>query len=70
MQTDERGEFKFAGLFPDLYSVRVSLATFRACLQAATSWCSRACAVVLNVNLSTLFSTIQLSYPAASRTAA
>src|SRR5262245_1612705 len=26
--TDERGEFRFLGLFPDLYSVRVSLANF------------------------------------------
>src|SRR4051794_38618698 len=26
--TNERGEFRFLGLFPDLYSVRVSLATF------------------------------------------
>src|ERR1700739_3454463 len=26
--TDDRGEFRFVGLFPDLYTVRVSLAAF------------------------------------------
>src|SRR4051812_24817276 len=28
MQTDARGEFKFAGLLPDFYSIRISLASF------------------------------------------
>src|ERR1700719_647563 len=27
-RTDPRGEFQFAGLFPDTYSIRVTLATF------------------------------------------
>src|SRR5689334_19396035 len=26
--TDERGEFKFLGLFPDVYSLRIALASF------------------------------------------
>ena len=26
--TDEKGQFRFLGLFPDLYSVRITLATF------------------------------------------
>src|SRR4051812_42146188 len=28
VQTNDRGEFAFAGLIPELYSIRVSLATF------------------------------------------
>ncbi len=28
LQTDDHGEFRFTGLFPDMYSVRVSLAAF------------------------------------------
>ncbi len=60
--TDERGEFRFVALFPDLYSVRVTLATFlpafRQGIQVQPGMRS-----VLNVNLSTLFSTIQFAYP-------
>lgn len=64
VQTNDRGEFAFAGLLPELYSIRVSLATFLPAFK-------RSIAVepgkrsILHVNLSTLLSTIQLSYPAA-----
>jgi len=51
------------GAVPDLYSVKVTLATFVPALKTKTSWCSLGNASVLNVNLNTLFSTIQLSYP-------
>ena len=40
--TDSAGEFRFADLLPDLYSVKVSLAAFFPYLKR-TSWCSRAC---------------------------
>jgi hypothetical protein len=64
VQTDARGEFKFAGLFPELYSIRVSLASFlpafKRDIQVQPGMRS-----VLHVNLSTLLSTIQLSYPTA-----
>jgi hypothetical protein len=64
IQTDARGEFKFAGLLPDLYSIRVSLAAFlpafKRDIQVQPGMRS-----ALHVSLSTLLSTIQLSYPAA-----
>src|ERR1044071_1477997 len=28
LQTDDRGQFRFMGLFPDFYSIRVTLTTF------------------------------------------
>jgi hypothetical protein len=61
--TNDRGEFRFAGLFPDLYTVRVSLGTFipavrnRILVQAGKG-------SMLNVSLNSLFSSIQISYPA------
>jgi hypothetical protein len=60
--TDDRGEFRFPGLLPDSYSVRVSLATF------VQAWkkdilVQPGMRTILNVSLSSLFSTIQLSYP-------
>ena len=60
--TDERGEFKFLGLFPDLYSIRVTLAAFvpafrnRIMVQPGMR-------SMVAVNLSTLFSSVQLMYP-------
>ena len=64
LQTDDRGQFQFAGLFPDFYSIRITLSTFFPALKKSI--------LVrpgernhLNVSLSTLFSTIQLSYPTA-----
>ncbi len=60
--TNERGNFQFAGLLPDVYSIRVTLATFvpaiRRNIQVQPGMRS-----VLSVNLSNLFSTIQFSYP-------
>jgi len=60
--TDERGEFKFLGLFPDLYSVRVTLAAFVPALKK-NILVQPGMRSVLNVNLNTLFSSIQLAYP-------
>jgi hypothetical protein len=64
IQTDARGEFKFAGLLPEPYSIRVTLAAFlpafKRDIQVQPGMRS-----ILHVNLSTLLSTIQLSYPAA-----
>jgi len=60
--TDDKGAFQFPGLAPDTYSVRVLLQTFvpamRRNILVAPGMRS-----VLHVNLSNLFSTIQLSYP-------
>ena len=60
--TDEKGAFAFLSLVPDVYSVRVSLRSFvpvfRNNIQVQPGVRS-----VLNVNLTTLFSTIQLVTP-------
>jgi hypothetical protein len=60
--TDERGEFRFLGLFPDLYSVRVSLANFVPAMKNNVLVQS-GMRSILNVNLNGLFSSIQLVYP-------
>lgn len=62
LQTDDHGQFHFAGLFPDFYSVRVSLATFFPAFKRDIL-VQPGMRSVLNVSLNTLFSTIQLSYP-------
>jgi len=62
VQTDDLGQFRFLGLFPDLYSVRVTLATFVPALKK-NILVQPGMRSVLNVNLNTLFSTIQLAYP-------
>jgi Carboxypeptidase regulatory-like domain len=62
LQTDERGQFRFAGLFPDFYSIRITLATFFPAFKKSIL-VKPGERSVLNVNLSTLFSTIQISYP-------
>ncbi len=67
--TDDHGEFQFAGLFPDLYSVRFRWPRFSR-LSSRDILVQPGMRSLLNVNLSSLFSTIQLSYPAASKTAA
>jgi hypothetical protein len=66
-QTDEHGQFRFAGLFPEVYAIRVTLATY------LPAWkkdilVQPGMRSVLNVNLSALFSTIQLAYPSAIET--
>jgi len=60
--TDERGEFRFPGLFPDLYSIRVSLATFVPALKKDIL-VQPGMRSILNVNLNSLFSSIQIGYP-------
>ena len=60
--TDEHGGFQFAGLTPDSYSVRVMLTTFVPALRR-NILVQPGMRSVLNVNLSSLFSTIQISYP-------
>lgn len=64
IHTNANGEFKFAGLFPEFYSIKVSLATFlpafKQNIQVQPGMRS-----VLHVSLSTLLSTIQLTYPTA-----
>ena len=64
VQTDERGGFRFAGLFPEFYSVRVSLATFFPAFKRDIL-VQPGMRSMLNVSLTTLFSTIQISYPTA-----
>jgi len=60
--TDERGTFKFIGLFPDVYSIKVTLAAFVPALKK-NILVQPGMRSVLNVNLSTLFSNIQFAYP-------
>lgn len=60
--TDERGEFKFLGLFPDVYSIRVTLASFLPTLKKDIL-VQPGMRSVLSVNLNNLFSSIQLAYP-------
>lgn len=60
--TDEHGEFRFVALFPDLYSVRVTLATFIPAFRQGIL-VQPGMRSILNVNLSALFSTIQFAYP-------
>ena len=60
--TDQRGQFQMLGLFPTLYSVRISLATFIPALRKDIM-VQPGMRSVLNVSLSTLFSSIQLNYP-------
>jgi hypothetical protein len=60
--TDDKGEFRFPGLLPDMYSVRVSLTSFVPAVRRDISVHPGARSF-LSVNLNSLFSTIQLSYP-------
>lgn len=64
IQTDDLGNFRFAGLFPEFYSVRVSLATFFPAFKRGIL-VQPGMRSMLSVSLNTLFSTIQLSYPVA-----
>jgi len=61
--TDSHGEFLFASLLPDTYSIRVTLATFVPALRKDIL-VQPGMRSVLNVSLNSLFSTIQISYPA------
>jgi hypothetical protein len=60
--TDERGEFRFPALFPEIYSVRVTLANFVPALKKDVL-VQPGMRAMLNVNLTTLFSSIQIAYP-------
>jgi hypothetical protein len=62
--TDELGEFRFPSLFPDVYAIRVSLATFVPALKRDIL-VQPGMRALLNVNLNTLFSSIQIAYPPA-----
>jgi hypothetical protein len=61
--TDERGAFKFLGLFPDLYSIKVTLGSYVPAMKKGIL-VQPGMASVLNINLNTLFSSIQFAYPA------
>jgi len=60
--SDSAGQFHFAALTPDLYSVKVSIATLIPALKK-NILVQPGMQSVLSVNLNSLFSTIQLSYP-------
>jgi len=60
--TNGAGEFKMLGLLPSVYSIRVSLATYIPVIKRDIL-VQPGMRSILNVNLSTLFSSIQLSYP-------
>ena len=64
--TDANGEFRFAGLVPDLYSVRVTLASFVPAVKD-NILVQPGMRSMLNVSLATLFSSIQLVYPSAEQ---
>jgi hypothetical protein len=61
--TDASGRFNFLGLFPDAYSVRVSLTSFVPAFKQNVL-VQPGMRSILNVSLNSLFSTIQVSYPA------
>jgi hypothetical protein len=60
--SNERGEFRFFGLNPSLYSVRVTLAAFVPAIRRDIM-VQPGMRSLLAVNLSALFSSIQLGYP-------
>jgi hypothetical protein len=66
--TDEGGRFSFLGLTPDTYSMRVSLRSFVPVFREHII-VQPGMRSVLNVNLTTLFSTIQLVTPPAGERA-
>jgi hypothetical protein len=61
--TDEKGNFAFPGLFPDIYSIRVTLASFVPAIKN-NILIQPGMRSVLNVSLAALFSSIHLVYPA------
>jgi len=60
--TDEKGAFQFLGLLPDAYSVKVTLGNFVPAIKR-NILVQPGMRSVLNVNLNTLFSSIQFAYP-------
>jgi hypothetical protein len=61
--SNEHGQFQVGGLFPALYSIRVTLASFIPAVKKDIL-VQPGMRSVLNVSLSTLFSSIQFDYPA------
>src|SRR5262249_13774000 len=61
--TDNQGIFKFLSLPPDVYSLKVTFTTFVPALRK-NILVQPGMRSVLNVNLNTLFSSIQFAYPA------
>ena len=64
--TDESGLFAFAGLLPDIYSIRVTLASFVPAVKSHIL-VQPGMRSMLNVSLANLFSSIQLVYPSAGQ---
>ena len=60
--TDARGAFRFLGLAPDFYTIKVTLAAFVPAIKKGIL-VQPGMASVLNVNLNTLFSSIQFAFP-------
>jgi len=60
--TNDRGEFNFLGLLPDLYSLKVTLSAFVPAMKRNIQ-VQPGIRSVLAVNLSSLFSSIQFAYP-------
>src|SRR5580700_8533564 len=60
--TDEKGNFAFADLLPDVYSIRVTLASFVPAVKN-NILVQPGMRSVLNVSLAALFSSIHLVYP-------
>jgi hypothetical protein len=60
--TDERGFFSFASLLPDIYSIRVTLASFVPAVKGNIV-VQPGMRSLLNVSLANLFSSIQFVYP-------
>jgi hypothetical protein len=63
--TDENGSFMFASLLPDVYSIRVTLASFVPAIKNDIL-VQPGMRSVLNVSMAALFSSIHLVYPAPS----
>ncbi len=60
--TDERGFFLFSALLPDVYSIRITLASFVPAIKS-NILVQPGMRSMLNVSLANLFSSIQLVYP-------
>src|ERR1035441_3378010 len=60
--TDEKGNFAFPGLPPDIYSIRITLASFVPAIRN-NILVQPGMRSVLNVSMATLFSSIHLVYP-------
>ncbi len=60
--TDEKGNFVFPGLLPDIYSIRITLASFVPAIKN-NILVQPGMRSMLNVSMATLFSSIHLAYP-------